>query len=207
MAKGILKTDYHTLQTYLIEIAEIPARLNRCDIVLKNELLEHIDIRIDSLLKTINERLLLDKDYSYPVEYLPNKQFEYWGERVSCVFNYYELLKLKGFIKQSIEVKTQKNRYTDLFNENGLELFNYINESFEGAITVKYTIMLHFLRYKNYIKGTNTRYLEFVRFNCDLGKIKFSRLDDIQINDEKYLKQESFLTDLLKDFKHLNGIE
>ena len=76
MTKNVLKTDYHTLQTCLVEIAQVPERLTKCDTTLRKELLEHIDIRIDELIKVINQWLLLDSDYCYPVEHLPKNNFQ-----------------------------------------------------------------------------------------------------------------------------------
>lgn len=210
MSKEVLKTDYYTLQNCLIEIAEIPARLNRCDIVLKNELIEHINIRIQSLLKTINERLLMDQNYNYPIEYLPNKKFEYWAQNIYCVFNYYDLINLREFIKNSIEVKKQKSEFEHLFNENGLELFDYLNDKFEyKAITVKYTILLLFLRNTKFYKSTDVNYQKFIIQYCELEKtkIKFSRLANIDLFSKEYTENEQNLTTYLKEFKNLKTIE
>lgn len=202
MAKEKLKTSYWDLQDFLKEIAKIPARLNRCDIVLKHELLEHIDIRIQRLLHTIHGQLLVDENYSYPLEYLPNKQFEYWAERVSSIFNYYELLRLKEYISNSMQIEINRNLYNHIFFEPGLDVFDYLNLHFnqkEKALTTKYTIIYLFFTTKTLIKGTTVDYLKFVKEYTNLEK-QFSRLNFDSTNDKKYLKYEQDLTELYKEF-------
>lgn len=102
MAKDIFKTGYRELQDHLIAISEIPERLNRCDIVLKRELLEHIENETSSVIESINEVMIFNPNYPYPKEYI-NNHFGYWANNVSQVFTYNQLQYLKKLIHNSIK--------------------------------------------------------------------------------------------------------
>ncbi|MCK7589273.1 hypothetical protein M0G43_01670 [Subsaxibacter sp. CAU 1640] len=207
MSNNTLKTSYRELQDHLRAISEIPERVNRCDEVLKKELLEHIDNRIQDVLGTINGVLMVNSDYNYPNEYLPNRQFEYWAERVNQEFNYYQFVRLREFILNSIEVRAVRNKHERHFFETGLDAFDYLNTHFtdkDRALTTKYTILYHFLRYKNLIRATAVEYQSFVREYTSLPQ-KFSRLNFDNSDNPIYLTHERHLIELYKEFLSLQN--
>ena len=102
MAINNLKTNKIDLQEYLQLILEVPEKLNKIDIDIKKELILEIDNRILNLSKTITGLISVNNNYSYPENYLPNRLFEYWAERLSQQFNYNELKYLKKLISDNL---------------------------------------------------------------------------------------------------------
>jgi len=103
MAINNLKTNKIDLQDYLQLILKIPEKLNKIDVDIKKELILETDERILQLSKTISELISVNIDYPYPENYLPDRMFEYWAERVSSQFTYNELKYLKKLINESLE--------------------------------------------------------------------------------------------------------
>lgn len=122
MKKGILKTGYHDLQDCLLEILKVPQRLNRCDEVLKMELLEHIENATSSVIGSINEVMIFNPNYPYPKEYI-NNHFGYWANNVSQVFTYNQLQYLKELIQNSIEI-VNKPPEVDIYPFRKIEYLN-----------------------------------------------------------------------------------
>lgn len=182
MAKDIFKTGYRELQDHLIAISEIPERLNRCDIVLKRELLEHIEIRIKELLKIINGQLMVCMDENYPSNYLPNRKFEYWAENTFVVFNYYELLILKEHILKSIE-PAKKHEVTPypfnefIYYENFL---TYLERNHIIDLHPDYSYLFQRLKDLKYIQPiTHKNFMKWLLDQNHISEIQYNILFEI----------------------------
>ena len=63
---------------------------------------------------------MVDENYDYPKEHLPNKKFQYWAERLNQVFNYYELQYLKEIITNSLRASENSSSGDLIFLNNDL---------------------------------------------------------------------------------------
>lgn len=95
-----------------------------------------------------------------------------------------------------------------LFKKKGYEVLEYLNEHFKDVIpiTVKYTILFHFLKNEKLLQGNTLQYLKFIREHYNLS-LKFSRLDFSSYYDDKYSNHIKELTRLYEEFNKLKTIE
>ncbi|WP_147677274.1 hypothetical protein [Algibacter pacificus] len=153
---------------------------------------------VDEIIKpAINSQLI------NPYELIENKfsrghDFNQWvGNIVYTTKKVY----LKYLLEQLKPSSVKYNQtYLYLFKPWGFELFEFLNDRFEGAPaeTVKYTILFHFLKSQGFVSGLNARYLEFVKSNY--SKRNFNRLDFDDVCNEKLKRNEQRLNDIYREF-------
>jgi len=80
--------------------------------------------------------------------------------------------------KNSLQLKNQPTiSFPEIFTEGGYDLFSYLNNNFNSenkSPKAKYSVLFHYLKYEQYIVGSQLDYIRFIKdkFGVSLSKIQ-----------------------------------
>lgn len=197
-----LKTNKNDLQDYLQLILIIPEKLNKIDIDIKKELILEIDERILHLSKTITGLINVNNNYYlYPENYLPNRLFEYWADRISEQFYFNELKYLKKMISNNLAPLEKIEN--EVINNNPFDKLFINFEVYNCFLEYTKKHIIEFYSDYSYLKKRleNQKLIHYHKDN-DFINIVFNEMHLIKKSDyDNYLtKYESKLKSLSKSY-------